>query len=155
MFHQQTRSNRNFPGNLIYILIVHFRHSTNFVTAYQLTLTIEIANTIANTIHETVSHFLTTIHNYTLVQTSRSKSNISVKNIFSCQNQTLASDGTQTWQKHRLLSCLMNTSEINSKHCYRNLLLGIRNHFASQCLITVYNIKIEKFSNVKYCHYVL
>ncbi len=47
-------------------------------------------------------------------------------NVLFCQTQTLASDDTQTCQILGLLSCLEN-SEINSKHCYKNILLGNRN----------------------------
>ncbi len=71
----------------------------------------------------------------TWLQTSRSKSNILVKNTLFCQTQSLASDDTQTCPIHRLYSCLENTSEINSIHCYKNLLLGNRKHFAIQWLL--------------------
>ncbi len=69
-----------------------------------------------------------------LVQTSKflvKTKHSSQKHIIFSQNQTLASDNAQTCQIHRLLHCLENTSEINSKHCYKNHLLGNRNTFTS------------------------
>uniref|UniRef100_A0A8C1TAZ0 C-type lectin domain-containing protein n=1 Tax=Cyprinus carpio TaxID=7962 RepID=A0A8C1TAZ0_CYPCA len=45
---------------------------------------------------------------------------------------SLASDETQTCQIHRVLHCQENTSEIRSKHCYRNLLLGMRSMYTTQ-----------------------
>ncbi len=73
-----------------------------------------------------------------LVQTSNFQVKIkwfSQKHVLFCQNLIFGLRWHTNTQIHRLLHCLENTSEINSKHCYKNIILGNRRHLASQWLL--------------------
>ncbi len=81
-------------------------------------------------------HNLKTTHQ--LVQTSNFQVKIkwfSQKHVLFCQNLIFGLRWHTNTQIHRLLHCLENTSEINSKHCYKNIILGNRRHLASQWLL--------------------